>query len=300
MTPAGMRILIMGMLSFSVVAAPANRWQRASFEGAELEYRSSGAGTAVVFVHAGVFGEWFEPLLREPALQRGYRLVTYHRTGYGGSGRVSGAMSIAQQAAQLRALLDHLGIARAHVVGHSSGGVIALQLALDAPARVQTLAALEPAIPVVSAPSSVQPASRPGIAVAMERYRAGDKSGAVDTFLRIVAGANYRATLDQRLPGAFASAVASADTFFAQELPAVRAWTFDVEDAARIQQRVLAVMGERSPGVAPIWQQRQDWLMASLPQAESFVLGDATHLLHLENARDMAERLAAFFAAHPR
>jgi len=207
-------------------------------------------------------------------------------------------MTIAQQAAQLRALLMHLDIKRAHVVGHSSGGVIALQLALDAPGRVQTLALLEPAVPVVSATSSAQPAARSGIAVAIERYRAGDNSGAVDTFLRTVAGASYRATLDERLPEAFAHAVAAADTFFAQELPAVRAWTFDVEDAARIQQPVLAVMGQRSPEVAPIWRQRQEWLMASLPHAESFVLADATHLLHVQNSRDMAERLAEFFAVH--
>ena len=44
------------------------------------------------------------------------------------------------------ALLRHLGIERAHVVGHSSGGVMALRLALDAPEAVHSLILLEPAL----------------------------------------------------------------------------------------------------------------------------------------------------------
>jgi pimeloyl-ACP methyl ester carboxylesterase len=41
-------------------------------------------------------------------------------------------------------------------------------------------------------------------------------------------------------------------------------------------------------------------LLTWLPNAEPFVLPGATHLLHVENPRGMAERLAAFFARHPR
>jgi pimeloyl-ACP methyl ester carboxylesterase len=51
--------------------------------------------------------------------------------------------------------------------------------------------------------------------------------------------------------------------------------------------------------VSPIWQQRQDLLTAWLGNAEPFVLDGATHMLHLENPRGLAERLAAFFADHP-
>jgi pimeloyl-ACP methyl ester carboxylesterase len=84
----------------------------------------------VVLVHAGVFADWFKPLLEEPALTGRHRVVRYHRFGYAGSSRVAGAVSIAEQAAHLRALMRHLGIKQAHIVGHSSSGNIALQLAL--------------------------------------------------------------------------------------------------------------------------------------------------------------------------
>lgn len=126
----------------------------------------------------------------------------------------------------------------------------------------------------------------------------GDKAAAVDTFLQGTCGAGYRALLDQVLPGAFEQAVADADTFFGQELPAVQQWSFSREDARRITQPVLAVVGAKSKELSPIWGERQQLLLTWLPKAEPFVLPGATHLLHVQNPRGMAEGLAAFFARH--
>jgi 3-oxoadipate enol-lactonase len=117
--------------------------------------------------------------------------------------------------------------------------------------------------------------------------------------MRGVTGPDYRIALDRVLPGAFAEAVASADTFFGQELPAIQQWSFRREDARRITQPVLAVIGEKSREQSPIWNARQEMLLTWLPNAEGFVLPGATHLLYLENPRAMAESLAAFFARHP-
>ncbi len=66
----------------------------------------------------------------------------------------------------------------------------------------------------------------------------------------------------------------------------------------RIKQPALAVIGEKSPAVSPIWTQRQDMLVTWLPRAQPFVLAGATHMLHVENPRGMAEALAAFFRRH--
>ena len=274
--------------------ADTKTWQRASLEGVELEYRTVGTGEPVVLVHAGVFADWFEPLLKEPSLSRHYCLVTYHRVGYAGSSHVAGAVSIAQQAAHVRALMQLLGIDRAHLVGHSSGANIIMQLALDAPQKVRSLALLESALPLPAGTPG-----RAGIPQAMGLYRAGDKAGAVDTFMRAVAGPGYRAVADRVLPGAFDQAVADADTFFGQELPAIQQWVFGPAEGARIKQPVLLVMGGRSHEVSPVWQQRQDLLTAWMGNTEPFVLDGATHMLHLENARGLAERLGAFFAKPP-
>jgi pimeloyl-ACP methyl ester carboxylesterase len=275
----------------SVQENPMTPMTRASLEGIELEYEARGSGEPVVLVHAGVFASWFRSFQAEPALASRYRVVSYHRVGYLGSSRVAGPVSIAEQAGHLRALLRHLGIGRAHLVGHSSGGNIALQLALDAPEMVQSLALLEPALVTV--------VNRSELPRVFERYRAGDKAGAVDAFMLAVTGPAYRAGLERALPGAFDEAVAHADTFFGQELPAVRQWSFTREQAARITPPVLAVIGEKNRDSSPVWNERQETLLTWLPKVEPFVLPGATHLLHLENPRGMAEALAAFFARHP-
>jgi pimeloyl-ACP methyl ester carboxylesterase len=220
--------------------------------------------------------------------------VHYHRVGCGGSSRVAGPLSLAQHAAHGCALLRHLGIARAHIVGHSSSGNVALQLALDAPDVVRSLALLEPAL--MSVPSAVT--SRAFVGKAVERYRAGDRAGAVDTFLRGTCGPGYRAVLDSVLPASFDQAVADAATFFQQELPALQQWSFGPDDARRITQPVLAVAGERSLELDPIWGERHELLLTWLPHVEPFVVPNATHLLEVEQPRSISEALAGFFARH--
>ena len=174
-----------------------------------------------------------------------------------------------------------------------------MQLALDAPQQVQSLALLEPALPVGASSARMLSTRQAAMAPIGEAFRAGDKAGAVDAFMRMVAGPAYRAPLERVLPGAFERGVADADTFFAQELPALQQWRFEREQAGRITQPVLAVIGEKSPAVSAIWSERQQLMLDWLPNADGFVLEGATHLLHVQNARGMAERLAAFFARHP-
>jgi pimeloyl-ACP methyl ester carboxylesterase len=246
-------------------------------------------------MHAGVCADFFKPLAEEPALTDRYRLIRYHRVGYAGSGRLAGAVSIAQQAAHCRALMRYLGIERAHVVGHSSSAMMALQLALDTPDAVQTLALLDAARPAPSSELQME-FVRAVVRPALQRYRAGDKAGAVDAWMQGTCGADYQAALKQALPDAFDQAVADAETFFGQELPAVQQWSFTQEEASRITQPVLAVLGALS---RPIFRERRELLLAWLPNVEPFVLPDATHLLHVENPRGMAEGLATFFARHP-
>jgi 3-oxoadipate enol-lactonase len=268
---------------------------RAAIEGIELEYETRGAGEPVVLIHPGHFADWFTPLLDEQALTGSYCLVRFHRAGCAGSSRIAGPVSLAQQAAHCRSLMRHLNIERAHIVGHSSSANIALQLALDSPDAVHSLALLEPAL--MSVPSAQT--SRAFVAIAIEHYQSGDSAGAVNIFLQGVCGPGYRDVLERGLPGCFDQYVADAGTFFGQELPALQQWSFTREDASRITRPVLAVLGAKSNEVSPIWGERQELLISWLPNAERFVLSDARHLLQVENPRGMAEGLAAFFARHP-
>lgn len=109
----------------------------AVINGVSLEYETRGDGEAVALIHLAPYADSFAD---QPALSS-YRLIRYHRRGYAGSSRTAGPVSLADQAADLAGLLRYLDVRCAHVVGHSYGGLIALQLALDCPELVSSLVA---------------------------------------------------------------------------------------------------------------------------------------------------------------
>jgi pimeloyl-ACP methyl ester carboxylesterase len=269
--------------------------QRAGIDGLELQYELRGSGDPVVLLHWGVCAAWAEPIMEQPLLVDHYLLLRYDRAGFGGSSPIDGPVRIVDHAKHCRLLMRELGIERAHVVGHSSSAAIALQLALDFPDAVQTLALMEPARPVP--PTEAQAAFlHEVVAPAVQRYRAGDKAGAVDTWARGVFGPNYRGPLEQGFPGVIEQCVADADAFFTQELPALQAWSFTEQDARGITQPALAIHGQIT---APTFPERLELLRTWLPNVESFELAGATHMLHLQNPQGMAEGLASFYARHP-
>jgi pimeloyl-ACP methyl ester carboxylesterase len=105
--------------------------------------------------------------------------------------------------------------------------------------------------------------------------------------------------MEKVLPGALDQAVADVDTFFAQELPAIREWSFGQETAARVTRPALAVLGARTKEVTSVFDRRHELLLAWLPDVEPFVVPDVTHLLQVQNPRAVAEGLTAFFSRHP-
>jgi pimeloyl-ACP methyl ester carboxylesterase len=126
---------------------------RVALLGTEFNHRQTGDGEDVVFVHGlgANLAFWrFEVLV---ALGRALRLTVYDLKGHGYSSVPPAGYSTFDMASDLTALLDHLGIASAHLVGHSFGGLIALQQAALRPERVQSVTvidsrvrALQPAI----------------------------------------------------------------------------------------------------------------------------------------------------------
>ncbi len=262
----------------------------ADVNGVRLEYDIRGDGPPVVFVHGGLFADWFGHLVTEPPLADRFQLVTYHRIGYAGSDHANRPVGLAEQGAHCRCLMDHLGIERAHLVGHSSGANIAMQVTLRCPDAVGSLALLEPAFPAVP--------GHPSVGSAVQRYAAGDAVAAVDIWMAGLAGPGYAQTLERALPGSTSQALADASTFFEQELPAVVAWTFGPDEAGRVQQPVLAMLGARTHEVTPIFSQRHELLLDWLPNVEQYVLPGATHLMHVQNPADAAEHLAEFFERH--
>jgi pimeloyl-ACP methyl ester carboxylesterase len=107
----------------------------------ELYYELSGHGPPVLFIQGvGVVGEGWRPQVN--ALQDRFQTLLFDNRGIGKSASCRGPITLEAMADDTRALMDAVGWKSAHVIGHSMGGVIAQQLALDAPERVRSLSLL--------------------------------------------------------------------------------------------------------------------------------------------------------------
>ena len=266
----------------------------ARVNGVELEFDVTGSGEPVLLI-SPVVADGFLPLVSEPALANRYRLITYHKRGWAGSTHTPGPVSIADHAADAVALLDHLGVRHAHVAGHSSGAAVALQLALDRPGVVHTLALLEPSLLSIPAAAGLLQKAGP----AFEAYAAGHHETALSTFMCAVSGLEWdacRAVLDARVPGAIPQAIKDADTFFGIELPALGAWTFGPRQAAAIPHPVLSVLGSDTE---PLWVEVADLLRSWFKESEECTIDGAGHLLHMQRPEPVAGAMASFFSRHP-
>jgi pimeloyl-ACP methyl ester carboxylesterase len=115
----------------------------AARDGTVLHVEETGHGTPVVFVHefAGDHRSW-EPQMRFFA--RSHRCVTFAARGYPPSDVPTDPKAYSQDIARadVVAVIDALGIEKAHIVGHSMGAYTALHVGLDSPERCLSVAAL--------------------------------------------------------------------------------------------------------------------------------------------------------------
>ncbi|MCP1337698.1 alpha/beta fold hydrolase [Futiania mangrovi] len=109
-------------------------------DGVALYCEDTGSGTPIVFVHefAGDWRSW-EPQVR--ALARRHRCITYSARGYHPSDIPEDASAYSQARARddIRAVMDGLGIERAHIVGLSMGGFATLHFGIAYPERTLSL-----------------------------------------------------------------------------------------------------------------------------------------------------------------
>ena len=110
----------------------------------DVQPTSVSNGRAVLLLHGKNFsGFYWERVIRLLA-GRGFRVVAPDQVGFGASSRPDIHYSLYQMAANTRALLDRLGIARVVVVGHSMGGMLATRFTLPYPDKVEKLVLEDP------------------------------------------------------------------------------------------------------------------------------------------------------------
>ena len=264
---------------------------RTRIDGAEVAYTDSGgAGEPLLLIHGGGLADWFTPLAATPEL-RDRRVIRMVRAGYTGH-PVPAGLTVADHARHAATLLRQLDAAPAHVVAHSSGSTIALQLAVEHPASVRTVVLCEP--PLVDA--LIDPADADELHAAFGRVMGavsaaiarGDHAAAFDAFMTLVCGPGYRGVLDDVLgAGVVDDAARRSGDFFTSETPAVGAWTFD----PAVDRPVLLIQGADSP---PPVHRLITHLAGRLPEATVATVAGADHSMPLTAPAELGRLIADF------
>ena len=103
-----------------------------------IAWERHGSGPPVLLIHGLGYARWgWEPVL--PGLAEHFDVLLFDNRGIGESDAPPGPYTVAEMAADAVRVLDEAGVDRAHVVGTSLGGMIAQELALSYPDRVDRL-----------------------------------------------------------------------------------------------------------------------------------------------------------------
>ena len=109
----------------------------ATIDGVNIHYDEAGEGDPLLLIMG--YGMPGDAWLGSIPFLHGFRAIYYDNRGTGRSDKPGGPYTIDRMAEDAAGLLDHLGIARAHVYGVSMGGMIAQELALRHPTKVRSL-----------------------------------------------------------------------------------------------------------------------------------------------------------------
>jgi 3-oxoadipate enol-lactonase len=110
----------------------------AVLNGIKISYSQVGRGQPLIMI--GGFNSarnmWYR---QTPIFQKYFKVITFDNRGSGQSDKPAAGYSISVMAADTLALMDHLGVPQAHLLGVSMGALIALEIALNHPARINKL-----------------------------------------------------------------------------------------------------------------------------------------------------------------
>jgi pimeloyl-ACP methyl ester carboxylesterase len=111
----------------------------ADVNGLHMYYELHGEGSPLVLLHGGMLTIDLNFATLLPALSGRHQLIGVEMQGHGRTADIDREITPAALASDVAGLLDHLGIGRAHIFGHSMGGAVTLELGISHPDRVRAL-----------------------------------------------------------------------------------------------------------------------------------------------------------------
>ena len=281
-------MLLMALFAFS---SSVDKTRHVSVRGMSFAYVDEGSGTPIILVHGSIsdYREWSKQMA---SFAGHYRVIAISRRYHWPNsppGKEADA-SVETQADDLAAIIQALRIAPAHIIGHSYGGAVALNLTLRHPELVRTLVLAEPAVSGVLANSpendDVLKESQALREEMKEAFASGNPGRIVRTYAEHVAPGE----LEKASPVTREMLLANAPAFqldFTALRPPVTC-----EGVRRITVPVLVVSGDRSPnGLRHIAE-----AAARCMQAKLVKIPQATHWMQEDHARDFNDSVLEFLA----
>ena len=244
-------------------------------EGFELAFIDEGEGDPVLLIHgfaSNMRVNWIAPGWVKTLTEAGYRVIALDNRGHGGSSASYAPTDYApaRMAGDAAALLDHLGLPRAHVMGYSMGARVSAFMAIHHPDHVATLVLGGLGMGMIEGVGEWDPIADALVA----------EDPASVTHAR---GKMFRAFADQTKSDRRALAACIVTS---REL-------LDADDAARIAQPTLVAVGT----VDDIAGSAQG-LASLLPNAEAFDIVGRDHMLSVGD-RSFKKRVLEFYRDHP-
>jgi 3-oxoadipate enol-lactonase len=238
------------------------------------------AAQAPVLLLAGSLGSTVDMWLPQvPRLSRTLRVVRFDHRGHGRSPVPPGPYTVDDLGGDVLRLMDHLGVARAHVAGLSLGGMVGMWLAAHAPERVDRLALLCTAAHLPPAQGWLDRAAA---------VRTGGMAAVAE------------AVVDRWFTGAFtarepylAMVGACPVEGYAGCCEAIAA--MDLRPVlGRIRARTLVIAGEQDPATPPAMAEQ---IVAAVPGARLVVVPGAAHLSNVEQSETVTRLLVEHLEA---
>ncbi len=244
-------------------------------EGFDLAFIDQGQGDPILLVHgfaSSIKVNWIGPGWVKTLTEAGYRVIAIDNRGHGGSSRSYDPADYhpSRMAADAVALLDHLGIDRAHLMGYSMGARVCAFAALEHPHRVATLVFGGLGIGMVEGVGEWDPIAD---ALLVEDPTSIDHER----------GRIFRAFADQTRSDRRALAACIA---MSREL-------LTEADASRLDQPTLIAVGTTDDIAGS-----PDLLAGLMPHAQAFAIDGRDHMLSVGD-RTFKKRVLDFYRDHP-
>lgn len=251
----------------------------------DLHFTDSGGGAeAVLLAHAiGCDHRMWEELGAQ--LAKRYRVIAFDARGHGRSPLAHRPYTLEILADDARALLDKLGVARAHWVGLSMGGMIGQAFALRHPARLLKLV-------IANSTAGYGAEGRAVWQARMKQVQEGGLASIRDASAARWFSEGFRSNRRQRVDEIMSRFLETPVEGYLGCCEAIAALDY-ADDLIRIKAKTLVIAGEADVGTPPAMSRA---IAAKIPGAKLAVIPGAAHLSVAEKPAEFADLVERFLA----